>query len=284
MFSWARASRLVRVQVIRAPICCTPQISTTAEIRGPHTQKVAILTGSTHGIGLEIARRLAQEGAHVVVSSRKKDNVHQAVTELKAEDLSVTGVVCHVAKEEDRQRLVATALEQYGGIDYLISNVAVNPFVGNILDSTAEMWDKVFEVNVTSMFLMAKIAVPHMQMRGGGSIVLNSSIVGYNPVPNIGIYSISKTALFGLTKVLATSLAPMNIRVNCVAPGLVRTRFGSVIWKDEAWTEELSKTNSTFRIGEPTEFGGIVSFLCSSDASFITGETIVAAGGGNSRL
>ncbi|KAJ1137237.1 hypothetical protein NDU88_003650 [Pleurodeles waltl] len=117
-------------------------------------------------IGFAIARRLAEDGAHVVVSSRKKVNVDRAVEELKAENLSVLGTICHVGKEEDRQRLIAKTLEQHGGIDYMISNAAVNPFVGNILDSTAEIWDKIFDVNLKSMFLMAKLSVPHMQKRG----------------------------------------------------------------------------------------------------------------------
>ncbi|XP_069488882.1 dehydrogenase/reductase SDR family member 4-like [Ambystoma mexicanum] len=180
-------------------------------------------------IGLDMARRLAQEGAHVVVSSRKKVNVDRAVEELAAENLSVTGVICHVGKEEDRQRLVNTALQKYGGIDYMISNAAVNPFVGNILDSTPEVWDKIFDLNVKSAFLMAKLTVPHIQKRGGGSIVFTSSVAGYNPVLDIGPYCVSKTALFGLTKVMAQAVGSMNIRVNCFAPGIIRTKFGGVI-------------------------------------------------------
>ncbi|XP_069488881.1 dehydrogenase/reductase SDR family member 4-like [Ambystoma mexicanum] len=142
------------------------QKRTLSEAARIHKSKVAIITGSTQGIGLAIARRLAQDGAQVVVSSRKKLNVDRAVEELTAENLSVSGVVCHIGKEADRQRLVATALEHYGGIDYMISNAAVNPFVGNILDSTAEVWDKIFDVNVKSTFLMAQLSVPHMQKRG----------------------------------------------------------------------------------------------------------------------
>ncbi|XP_069094302.1 dehydrogenase/reductase SDR family member 4-like isoform X1 [Pleurodeles waltl] len=286
MCSWARVSRFLRVLVCRAPLCVAMQMSRTSATQrdGPHKDKVAIVTGSSQGIGLAIARRLAEDGAHVVVNSRKKVNVDRAVKELKAENLSVLGVVCNVGKEEDQQRLVTRALEWQGGIDYLISSVAVNPFVGNILDSTAEMWDKIFEVNVKSMFLMAKLSVPHMQKRGGGSIVFISSLTGYNPLPIIGPYAVSKTALFGLTKVLAPTLTPMNIRVNCLAVGLTRTNFGNVILKDEALTDFLMKANNVVRVGEPKDYGGVVSFLCSSDASYITGENIVAAGGAISRL
>ncbi|XP_078501030.1 dehydrogenase/reductase SDR family member 4-like [Lissotriton helveticus] len=286
MCSWARARHFLRAPGCRAPMCGTLHMSrATATPRdGPHKNKVAIITGSTQGIGLAIARRLAQDGAHVVVSSRKKVNVERAVEELKAENLSVVGVVCHVGKEEDQHRLVTKALEWQGGIDYMISNAAVNPFVGNILDSTAEIWDKIFDVNVKSMFLMTKLSVPHMQKRGGGSIVFMSSIVGYNPQWGIGVYCVSKTALVGLTKVLAPTLAPTNIRVNCLAAGLTRTKFGNVIVKDEARTDFILKGNNVLRLGEPKDYGGIVSFLCSSDASYITGETIVVAGGGMCRL
>ncbi|KAJ1137239.1 hypothetical protein NDU88_003652 [Pleurodeles waltl] len=231
MSSWARAGHFLRATVCRAPLCGTLQMSNAADVQrdGPHKNKVAIITGSTQGIGLEIARRMAQDGAHVVVSSRNKVNVDRAVEQLKAENLSVSGVVCHVGKEDDQQRLIARALEWQGGIDYMISNVAVSPFFGNILDSTAEVWDKIFEVNVKSMFLMAKLSVPHMQKRGGGSIVFISSVVAYNPLLSIGPYCVSKTALLGLTKVLAPTLTPMNIRVNCLAPGLTQTKFGNKV-------------------------------------------------------
>ncbi|XP_069098175.1 uncharacterized protein [Pleurodeles waltl] len=141
---WARARHINWVPVCRALMYGTVQMSSTAATQrdGRHKNKVAIITGSTMGIGFAIARRLAEDGAHVVVSSRKKVNVDRAVEELKAENLSVLGTICHVGKEEDRQRLIAKTLEQHGGIDYMISNAAVNPFVGNILDSTAEIWDK----------------------------------------------------------------------------------------------------------------------------------------------
>ena len=258
--------------------------TTVAERGGIHSGKVAIITGSTEGIGLDIARRLALAGASVVVSSRKEANVERAVGELRAENLNVSGVVCHVSKEEDRQRLVNKALDEYGGIDYMISNPAVNPFVGNIWETTEEMWTKVFAVNVTSMFLMAQLSVPHMRKRGGGSIIFTSSIVGYNPLPMIGPYCVSKTALFGLTKVLAKVLSPMNIRVNCLAPGLTETKFGAVLLKYEELVKEALKANDIQRIGKPNDYGGIVSFLCSPDASYINGETIVASGGGISHL
>uniref|UniRef100_A0A8C5LW32 Uncharacterized protein n=1 Tax=Leptobrachium leishanense TaxID=445787 RepID=A0A8C5LW32_9ANUR len=145
--------------------------------------KVAIVTGSTYGIGLAIARRFAQDGAHVVLSSRKQENVDKAVKQLKDEGLSVAGIVCHVGVGEHREKLITKALELHGKIDILICNAAVNPFVGPLLDTTEEMWEKVFRVNVISTFLMVKHAVPHMQKQGGGSVVICSSFVGYIPLP-----------------------------------------------------------------------------------------------------
>ncbi|XP_075386915.1 dehydrogenase/reductase SDR family member 4-like isoform X2 [Tenrec ecaudatus] len=228
---WARAWRSVRMA------------SSDMAHRAPLANKVALVTASTEGIGFAIARRLAQDGAHVVVSSRKQQNVDRAVATLQREGLSVTGTVCHVGKAEDRERLVATAVKLHGAVDILVSNAAVNPFFGNLLDATEEVWDK-----------------------------------------GLGIYNVSKTALVGLTKNLATELATKNIRVNCLAPGLIKTNFSRVLWMDEAREESIKEIMHIRRIGKPEECAGIVSFLCSEDASYISGETVVVAGGAPSRL
>uniref|UniRef100_A0A2K6LAM4 Dehydrogenase/reductase 4 n=1 Tax=Rhinopithecus bieti TaxID=61621 RepID=A0A2K6LAM4_RHIBE len=159
--------------------------------RDPLANKVALVTASTDGIGFAIARRLAQDGAHVVVSSRKQQNVDQAVSTLQGEGLSVTGTVCHVGKAEDRERLVATTLD----------------------------------INVKAPALMTKAVVPEMEKRGGGSLVIVASIAAFSPSPGFTPYNVSKTALLGLTKTLAIELAPRNIRVNCLAPGLIKTSF-----------------------------------------------------------
>uniref|UniRef100_A0A2K5P6N1 Dehydrogenase/reductase 4 n=1 Tax=Cercocebus atys TaxID=9531 RepID=A0A2K5P6N1_CERAT len=166
--------------------------------RDPLANKVALVTASTDGIGFAIARRLAQDGAHVVVSSRKQQNVDQAVATLQGEGLSVTGTVCHVGKAEDRERLVATAVKLHGGIDILVSNAAVNPFFGSLMDMTEEVWDK--------------------------------------------------------------------------------------LWMDKEKEERMKETLQIRRLGEPEDCAGIVSFLCSEDASYITGETVVVGGGTPSRL
>ncbi|XP_047651331.1 dehydrogenase/reductase SDR family member 4 isoform X1 [Phacochoerus africanus] len=258
--------------------------STGVVRRKPLENKVALVTASTDGIGLAIARRLAQDGAHVVVSSRKQQNVDRTVATLQGEGLSVTGTVCHVGKAEDRERLVATAVNLHGGVDILVSNAAVNPFFGSMLDATEEVWDKILDINVKATVLMTKAVVPEMEKRGGGSVLIVSSIGAYRPFPNLGPYNVSKTALLGLTKNLAIELAPRNIRVNCLAPGLIKTNFSQLLWMDKAREEYMKESMGIRRLGNPEDCVGIVSFLCSEDASYITGETVVVGGGTASRL
>ncbi|XP_050653456.1 dehydrogenase/reductase SDR family member 4 isoform X6 [Macaca thibetana thibetana] len=207
--------------------------------RDPLANKVALVTASTDGIGFAIARRLAQDGAHVVVSSRKQQNVDQAVATLQGEGLSVTGTVCHVGKAEDRERLVATAVKLHGGIDILVSNAAVNPFFGSLMDITEEVWDKTLDINVKAPALMTKAVVPEMEKRGGGSVVIVASIAAFSPSP---------------------------------------------FWMDKEKEERMKETLQIRRLGEPEDCAGIVSFLCSEDASYITGETVVVGGGTPTRL
>lgn len=246
--------------------------------------KVAIVTASTDGIGFAIAERLAADGASVVVSSRKENNVTRAVEKLKSSGYSVSGVVCHVSKASDRERLIKEAQDKFGGIDILVSNAAVNPGVGPVLESPEELWDKIFEVNVKAAYLLSKEVLPHLRKRRGGSIVYISSIAGFDPLGLLGVYSVSKTALLGLTKVAAKDLASENIRVNCVAPGIVITKFSSSLHESKEAKEALLRSIPMGRMAIPKEISGVVSFLVSDDASYITGETIVASGGMTSRL
>ncbi|XP_012589470.1 PREDICTED: dehydrogenase/reductase SDR family member 2, mitochondrial isoform X3 [Condylura cristata] len=213
--------------------------------KGVLANRVAVVTGATDGIGFAIARRLAQDGAHVVVSSRKQQNVDRAVAVLQGEGLSVTGTVCHVGKAEDRERLVATILD----------------------------------VNVKAPALLLSQLLPHMENRGNGSVILVSSIAAYMPHVPLGVYNVSKTALLGLTRTLALELAPKDIRVNCLVPGVIKTNFSKVVRTGRTRAEILTPTvRVPCRIGQPEDCAGIVSFLCSPDASYITGENIVVAG------
>ncbi|XP_060040433.1 dehydrogenase/reductase SDR family member 2, mitochondrial-like, partial [Erinaceus europaeus] len=229
-------------------------------------------------IGLAIARRLAQDGAHVVVSSRKQQNVDRAVAALQGEGLSVTGTVCHVGKAEDRERLVATALEHCGGVDFLVCVAGVNPLVGSTLGASEQLWNKILDVNVKSPALLLSRLLPHMEKRGGSAVVLVSSMVAYMPIPKLGAYNTSKTALLGLSKSLAVELAPKGIRVNCLVPGMINTDFSKVKKAIPNLLSNFNELHGLQRFGQPEECAGIVSFLCSPDASYITGENIAVAG------
>ncbi|XP_050351809.1 dehydrogenase/reductase SDR family member 4 [Nymphalis io] len=241
--------------------------------------KVAVITASTEGIGYAIAKRLGDEGASVVISSRKEDNVKQATDSLRKDGINAEGLVCHVGNAEHRQKLFDFAKTKYGGIDILVSNAAVNPAVSPILETDEKVWDKIFEVNVKCSWLLAKEVYPELIKRGGGNIVFISSIAGYQPMEPLGPYSVSKTTLLGLTKAIASEVVHDNIRVNCVAPGIVATKFASAITSSEAGKDKSLSIVPMNRFGKPSEIAGAVAFLVSDDASYMTGETLIVAGG-----
>ncbi|XP_036592018.1 dehydrogenase/reductase SDR family member 2, mitochondrial-like [Trichosurus vulpecula] len=252
--------------------------SAGADRRGVLADKVALITGSTDGIGFAIAQRLARDGAHVIVSSRKQQNVDRAVEKLQGEGLSASGTVCHVGKEEDCKKLVSMASEKYGLINFLVCVAGVNPLAGSTLGASEEIWDKIMDINVKAPARLLRLALPHMGNRKASSVVFVSSVVAYNPEITLGPYNVSKTALLGLTKTLSLELAPKGIRVNCLAPGVIKTDFSQVLWKDKNVLQDLMKRHRFTRLGCPEECAGVVSFLCSPDSSYVTGETIVASG------
>lgn len=242
---------------------------------------MAVVTASTAGIGLEVARRLAQEGASVVVSSRKQQAVDDTVRTLRSEGLDVSGIACHVGDAVQRQQLIRFALDTYGGLDVLVSNAAVNPQAGPILEMDDQAVDKILEINVKAALLLCKVATPHL--RPGGCVVFVSSYTAFNPGPPIAMYAVSKTALLGLTKALAEELAPA-VRVNCIAPGIVPTKFSSALVASPG-LEDLNRSLTLLkRLGTPGDIAAGVAFLASSDAAYVTGECLVVAGGMQSRL
>ncbi|XP_071173203.1 dehydrogenase/reductase SDR family member 4-like [Mytilus edulis] len=260
------------------------RMSTTAARAQKLKGKVAIVTASTEGIGFAIARRLGEDGAKVVVSSRKQKNVDKAVDVLKKENLDVCGIVCHVGKKDDRTKLIQKTIDEYGGIDILVSNAAANPTMGPLINCSEDAWDKLFDTNVKATFMLCKEIVPHIEKRGGGSIVIVSSIAGYVSSDAIPAYAVTKTALLGLVKGLVGSLAPKNIRVNGIAPGLIDTKFSAALTGNPEMLKMALPAIPLHRPGIPVECSGIVSFLSSEDASYITGENIVISGGMPSRL
>jgi len=245
--------------------------------------KVAIVTASTAGIGYAIAEGLAENGAKVVISSRKETNVEEALQQLKSKGLEVSGCVCHVAKEGDRTKLLEETLKQYGKLDILVNNAGISPAFGPLLKTTSEQWDKIFTTNVKAGFQMTQEAMPHLN-KTKGSVLFNSSITGYVPFPMIGAYSISKTALLGLIKALATECGPTGVRVNGIAPGIIETNLSEMLTTTDSISQTILSNTPLGRFGKPSEVAGLAVFLSSDEASYITGETVMVNGGMHARL
>ncbi|KAH9798075.1 Short-chain dehydrogenase/reductase SDRA [Citrus sinensis] len=243
--------------------------------------KVAVVTASTQGIGLGVAERLGLEGASVVISSRKQKNVDKAVEKLKALGIEVIGIICHVSNEQHRKNLIDKTVEKYGRIDVFVLNAAVNPYAADLLKTKESVLDKLWEINVKSSILLMQDAAPHMQK--GSSVVFISSIAGYQPPSAMAMYGVTKTALLGLTKALAAEMAP-DTRVNCVAPGFVPTHFAQALLGNDAVRKALEGKTLLNRLGTTGNMAAAIAFLASDDASYITGETLVVAGGMASRL
>ncbi|KAK1395522.1 tropinone reductase-like 3 [Heracleum sosnowskyi] len=243
--------------------------------------KVVIVTASSQGIGFAIALRLGLEGASVVISSRKQKNVDEAVEKLKARGIEALGMVCHVSDAQQRKNLVDKTVQKYGKIDVVVSNAATNPSNSTILESEESVLDKLWEVNVKTAILLLQDASPHLTR--GSSVIFISSIGGYNPSPSMAMYGVTKTALLGLTKALATEMAP-NTRVNCIAPGFVPTYFSDIITKSETMRKTIEGKTLLNRLGTTEDMAAATAFLASDDASYITGETLIVAGGVPSRL
>ncbi|XP_068640788.1 short-chain dehydrogenase/reductase SDRA-like [Aristolochia californica] len=243
--------------------------------------KVAVVTASTQGIGFGIAQRLGSEGASVVVSSRKQSNVDEAVEKLRAQGIDALGVVCHVSNAQQRKELVEKTVQKYGHIDIVVLNAAANPSVDNILNTKESVLDKLWDINIKTSILLLQAAAPHL--RKGSAVIFISSIAGYSPQQSMAMYGVTKTALLGLTKALATEMGP-ETRVNCIAPGFVPTHFADFITKNDAVRKAIEDNTVIGRLGTTGDMAAAAAFLASDDASYITGETLVVAGGMPSRL
>jgi NAD(P)-dependent dehydrogenase (short-subunit alcohol dehydrogenase family) len=243
------------------------------------TGKVAVITGSSRGIGRSSAELLAKLGAKVVISSRKVD-----ACEVVAEGIRKAGgdahvIACNISRRDEVEALIAGATKHYGKIDILVCNAAVNPYYGPLLDIGDDAFDKIMNSNVKSNVWLCQLSIPQMAERGSGSVVIVSSIGGLRGSTVIGAYGISKAADFALCRSLAGEWGPKGVRVNCVAPGLVKTDFARALWEDEERLKRRCATTPLRRIGEPDEIAGAVAYLGSDAASFMTGQTIVVDGG-----
>lgn len=243
--------------------------------------KVAVITGSSRGIGKAIAERMAEHGAKVVISSRKAEPCQQVAEAINAKHGAgrAISIPANISRKDELKNLVDSTLRQLGKIDVLVCNAASNPYYGPQAGIEDEQFRKILENNVIANHWLINFTVPQMIERRDGSIIIVSSIGGLRGSPIIGAYCISKAADFQLARNLAVEYGPHNVRVNCIAPGLVKTDFARALWEDEKNLKPRLQTTPLRRIGEPDEIGGIVAFLASKAASFMTGTVVVADGG-----
>src|SRR5687767_277732 len=242
--------------------------------------KVALVTGGGRGIGKAIARRLAEAGAGVVIASRKMENLQAAAAEFAALPGKVVPIACHVGRLDQLEAMVRETEARLGPIDVLVNNSATNIGQGPALDVTDEMLDKMVEVNVKSALRLVRLTVPRMIERGrGGSVINIASIAGLQPQPGGLLYSFTKAGLIMLTRGWAREFGPHGVRVNAIAPGLIRTDFSEYFWKNEQYVAQLKRTQPIGRIGQPEEISYAALYLASDEASFVTGQVFVIDGG-----
>jgi NAD(P)-dependent dehydrogenase (short-subunit alcohol dehydrogenase family) len=240
--------------------------------------KVVVVTGGSRGVGLDLARNFLVQGAKVVICGRKEANLAAAQETLGSSE-RLLAVPAHIAREQDVENLFETAVRRFGGLDILINNVGMNLLTASVADTDLAVWNKIIEGNLTGAFLCSRKAARLMREQKRGKIVNISSLAGTRAVPGMGIYGIAKAGIEMLTRVLASELASFNIQVNAVAPGMVRTDFSKPFWSTPALCEQIVKAIPGGRIAETADLVPLVLFLASSQADYITGQTIAVDGG-----
>jgi len=241
--------------------------------------QVAVITGSSKGIGRAAAEIMAGLGAKVVISSRKAQLCEEVATGIRKAGGEAISIACNISRKDEIAGLIKGTIEKWGKIDTLVCNAAVNPYFGPLAGISDDAFDKIMSSNIKSNLWLCNLALPHMVERGGGSVVIVSSVGGLRGSAQLGAYGISKAADMQLTRSLAVEWSPKGVRINCVAPGLVKTDFARALWEDP---ERLKRTVSTAplrRIGEPEEIGSVIAFLASKASSFMTGTVVIADGG-----
>jgi len=243
------------------------------------TGKIALVTGASRGIGEAIAKLFGEQGAHVIVSSRKIDDCNRVAEEIKAAGGSAEGFACHVGNMEDITNTFSHIRSTHGKLDILVNNAATNPYFGHVLDTDIGAYNKTVDVNIRGYFFMSIEAGKLMRESGGGSIVNTASVNGLHPGPGQGIYSITKAAVINMTKTFARECAPFGIRCNAILPGLTKTKFAGALFSQEEFYQEAIKTIPMGRHAEPQEMAGTVLYLASNASSYTNGECIVVDGG-----
>jgi NAD(P)-dependent dehydrogenase (short-subunit alcohol dehydrogenase family) len=244
------------------------------------TGRVALITGASRGIGSAIATALVEQGAQVVISSRKQADLDEEAARINAlHPQRATAIAAHAGRPEDLERLVKSVMERFARIDILVNNAATNPSFGPVLGTELAAWDKTFEVNLRGVFILTKLVYEAWMETHGGAVVNVASVGGLRPSPGLGVYNVSKAGVIMLTRQLAREIGG-KVRVNAVAPGLIKTRFAEALWANEAILSRVLAANPMARIGMPDEVAGVVAFLVSDAASYVNGEVIAIDGGG----
>ncbi len=241
--------------------------------------KVALVTGSTRGIGLGIAKRMAEHGARVVVSSRKPEACEAARDEIARAGGEAVAFPCNVGRKDELSALVAATLERYGKIDVLVCNAAVNPYFGPISKIPDEAFDKIMGTNVRSTLWLCNMVIPGMAERKDGAVVIVSSIAGLMGTRYLGAYGMSKAADSQLARNLAVEWGAKNVRVNCLAPGIIQTDFAKALYEDPALYRRALEHYPLGRLGVVDDVAGAAVFLAARAGAFVTGQTIVIDGG-----
>jgi dehydrogenase/reductase SDR family protein 4 len=243
------------------------------------TGKVAIVTGATRGIGRSIAEHLAAAGARVVVSSRTAQACDDVAQSIRAAGGQAMGIAANISKKAEIEELVRRTLAEWGRVDVLVANAATNPYYGPMAGASDEVFDKVMRNNVQSNMWLANLVLPGMAERKDGAVIFVGSIGGYRGRAALGIYGMSKAAEMQMARCMALEWGRHNIRINCIAPGLIRTDFSRAIWENPKLLAEREELLPLGRIGEPDDIGGIALMLASKAGAFITGQVITADGG-----
>lgn len=246
------------------------------------TGKVALLTGASSGMGLAMAKGLAEHGATVVISARKQDKLDAAAAEINAMGKGKAhAVTCNVGHKEQLQALVDATHAQAGKIDIVIGNAGVNPHYGPTAEIPDDAYEKTMKVNVQSNLWLARMVVPDMIEKGAGSMAFTSSIGAFKPTVTLGTYGVSKLALIGLVRNLAAEFGPHGVRFNAICPGLVRTEFARELWDNPKTAERAQRDIPLRRLGEPDDFAGLAVYLASDASRYMTGQALTVCGGSN---
>ncbi len=241
--------------------------------------KVALITGSTKGIGRAIAEALAAHGAKVVISSRKQAKCEEVAGAIKAEGGEAVAIPCNVSRVEHLRALVDATIKHWGGIDTLVCNAAVNPHIGPMSTITDEAYDKIMNTNVKNNLWLCNMVLPGMAERGGGAVIIVSSVGGFKGHGMIGVYNISKAADLQLARNLAVEWGPKGIRANCICPAVVKTDMARALWDDPEVQKQLTEVYPLRRLGEPEDIAGAAVFLASRAGAWTTGQGIIVDGG-----